>query len=45
MDRRKLINKKLEVNLKKRFKPEVKELSKLLNRDLINLWGYNKIDK
>jgi hypothetical protein len=31
--------------LKKQFKPEVEKLEKLTNRDLANLWAYDKIEK
>ncbi|MFW6014453.1 MAG: sulfotransferase family protein [Candidatus Nanoarchaeia archaeon] len=31
----------LRKRLMKEYKPEVKRLSKLLNRDLVSLWGYN----
>jgi hypothetical protein len=37
---RESIDKNLEADLKKGFKAEVEELSKLLDRDLINLWNY-----
>jgi hypothetical protein len=31
--------------LKKQFKPEVEKLEELTNRDLIDIWGYDKIEK
>jgi len=40
---RKPLNKKFELKLRKKLKPEIIKLSKLLNRDLVTLWGYNKI--
>jgi len=29
--------------LMRRFKPEVKRLSKLLDRDMVKLWGYDTV--
>jgi hypothetical protein len=40
---RKSMDKNLEKQLKKQFKSEVKKLSKITDRDLIALWGYDKI--
>jgi hypothetical protein len=37
------INKKLELKLKKEFKPEVEKLSEIINRDLLTLWDYKQI--
>lgn len=34
---------KLKKKLIKKFKPEVENLSKLVDRDLVSLWGYNKV--
>jgi hypothetical protein len=31
------------IELRRRFKPEVVALSEYLNRDLVSLWGYDKI--
>ena len=36
------IDPQLRKSLMKNFRPEVDQLSDLLNRDLIELWGYNK---
>jgi hypothetical protein len=33
----------LMIELRRRFKPEVVALSEYLNRDLVSLWGYDKI--
>lgn len=33
----------LRLELMKKYKPEVVKLSKMLNRDLVSLWGYDKI--
>ncbi|MFW5888118.1 MAG: sulfotransferase [Patescibacteria group bacterium] len=40
---RKSIDLSLKKKLMKEFKPEVEELSKITNRDLVTLWGYDKI--
>ena len=32
------------LELRRRFKPEVVALSEYLNRDLVTLWGYDKVD-
>ncbi len=40
---RKPIKESMRVELMKEFKPEVENLSRILNRDLSTLWGYNKI--
>ena len=37
------MNSELRQRLMKEYKPEVEKLSKLINRDLITLWGYNTI--
>jgi hypothetical protein len=31
------------IELRQRFKPEVVALSEYLNRDLVGLWGYDKL--
>jgi hypothetical protein len=31
------------IELMQQFKPEVEQLSHLLNRDLTGLWGYDKL--
>lgn len=41
--KRKSIDSNLEKKLKKQLLPEVKKLSKLLDRDLVKLWGYDKL--
>ncbi len=33
----------LRKTLMKKYKPEVEKLSKLINRDLVTLWGYDKV--
>ncbi|MBD3330887.1 sulfotransferase [Candidatus Peregrinibacteria bacterium] len=40
--KRPVMNKNLRSRLKKKFKKEVIELQKLLNRDLIKLWNYDE---
>jgi hypothetical protein len=30
--------------LRRRFRPEVQELSRHLDRDLVALWGYDRLD-
>jgi hypothetical protein len=35
---------KLMLELRRRFKPEVVALSEYLDRDLVGLWGYDKLD-
>jgi hypothetical protein len=32
------------VELRRRFKPEVLALSEYLERDLVALWGYDRLD-
>ena len=34
----------LMLELRRRFKPEVVALSEYLDRDLVSLWGYDKLD-
>jgi hypothetical protein len=34
----------LMLELRRRFKPEVVALSEYLGRDLVGLWGYDKLD-
>jgi hypothetical protein len=34
----------LMLELRRRFKPEVRALSEYLDRDLVALWGYDTID-
>ena len=34
----------LMLELRRRFKPEVVALSEYLNRDIVSLWGYDKLD-
>ncbi len=35
---------RLELELRRRFKGEVTALSEYLNRDLVSLWGYDRVD-
>lgn len=42
-EKRKPIYQKLREKLMKKFKPEVVKLNKLLQRDLVKEWGYDKI--
>jgi hypothetical protein len=35
---------RLMIELRRRFKPEVAQLSEYLNRDLVALWGYDELD-
>jgi hypothetical protein len=30
--------------MRRRFKPHVQELSEYLDRDLVGLWGYDRLD-
>lgn len=41
--KRKPMNENLRKELMKKFYPEVEKLSKLLERDLIKFWGYDKV--
>ena len=37
-------DKRLTAELRSRFKPEVVALSEYLDRDLVSLWGYDRVD-
>jgi hypothetical protein len=37
------LDERVMIELRERFKPEVIALSEYLNRDLVSLWGYNKV--
>ena len=39
-----LPDERLVMDLRRRFKGEVVALSEYLNRDLVTLWGYDKLD-
>jgi hypothetical protein len=41
--KRKGLDKKLKKELMLNFKPEVKKLAKIMNKDVVKLWGYDKI--
>ena len=42
-EKNKPIDPKLKKKLMKEFKSEVEKTGKMINRDLIKIWGYDKI--